>query len=70
MREKGRDLRIATKYPRLVTRFLNQNSIYYFDIVDYHHTTFVMNIIDSIIKHSSIKKSNFEKLMSLHSCKF
>ena len=34
MREKGRDLRIATKYPRLVTRFLNQNSIYYFDIVD------------------------------------
>lgn len=34
MREKGKDLRIATKYPRLVTRFLNQNSIYYFNIVD------------------------------------
>jgi len=34
MREKGQDLRIATKYPRLVTRFLNQNSIYYFNIVD------------------------------------
>ena len=34
MRDKGKDLRIATKYPRLVTRFLNQNSIYYFNIVD------------------------------------
>ena len=34
MREEGRDLRIATKYPRLVSRFLNNNSIYYFNIVD------------------------------------
>jgi len=34
MRDQGRDLRIATKYPRLVSRFLNNNSIYYFDIVD------------------------------------
>ena len=34
MREEGRDLRIATKYPKLVSRFLNNNSIYYFDIVD------------------------------------
>jgi len=34
MREDGRDLRIATKYPRLLTRFLNNNSIYYFNIVD------------------------------------
>lgn len=34
MRDQGRDLRIATKYPRLVSRFLNNNSIYYFNIVD------------------------------------
>ena len=34
MRDKGKDLRIATKYPRLLSRFLNNNSIFYFQIVD------------------------------------
>jgi ATP phosphoribosyltransferase len=31
--DKGRDLRIATKYPRLVKRFLNRNGINYFSMV-------------------------------------
>lgn len=31
--ERGRDLRVATKYPRLVKRFFNRNGINYFSMV-------------------------------------
>jgi ATP phosphoribosyltransferase len=33
MRERGRELRVATKYPRLTQRFLLENGVGYFDLV-------------------------------------
>lgn len=33
MRENGRELRVATKYPRLVQRFLLENGVSYFNLV-------------------------------------
>ena len=33
-REKGRDLRVATKYPRLLKHFLDEHSVYYVSLVE------------------------------------